>query len=190
MGVRRWSLACRPTTSARRGNAGAIHIYRWDALAEDGYGWWVARVRQALQLVDMLRLDHFRGFKAYWEIPGDADTAVSGRWTPGPGEALFTAIRQALGDVPLVAEDLGDITPDVVALRKRLRLPGMRVLQFGFGGDAENEFLPHNYTRNTVVYTGTHDNDTTRGWFDALTKAQRHHVPPISIVTGSISSGI
>src|SRR6185437_11338812 len=144
--------------------------------AEDGYGWWIARVRQALQLVDMLRLDHFRGFKAYWEIPGDADTAISGRWTPGPSEALFTAIRQALGDVPLIAEDLGDITPDVVALRKRLRLPGMRVLQFGFGGDAENEFLPHNYTRNTVVYTGTHDNDTTRGWFDALTKAQRHHV--------------
>jgi len=159
-------------TGQRWGNP----IYRWDALAEDGYGWWVARVRQALQLVDMLRLDHLRSFKAYWEIPGDADTAVSGRWTPGPSEALFTAIRQALGDVPLIAEDLGDITPDVVALRKRLRLPGMRVLQFGFGGDAENEFLPHNYTRNTVVYTGTHDNDTTRGWFDALTKAQRHHV--------------
>ena len=159
-------------TGQRWGNP----IYRWDALAEDGYGWWVARVRQALQLVDMLRLDHFRGFKAYWEIPGDADTAVSGRWSPGPGEALFTAIREALGDVPLVAEDLGDITPDVVALRKRLKLPGMRVLQFGFGGDADNEFLPHNYTRNAVVYTGTHDNDTTRGWFDALTKAQRHHV--------------
>ena len=104
-------------TGQRWGNP----LYRWDALAEDGYGWWIARVRQALQLVDMLRLDHFRGFEAYWEIPGDADTAVAGRWTPGPGEALFTAIRQALGDVPLIAEDLGDITPDVVALRKRLQ---------------------------------------------------------------------
>ena len=150
-------------------------IYRWDALAAEGYGWWIARVRQALQLVDMLRLDHFRGFQGYWEIPGDAETAESGHWEPGPGEALFTAIHQALGAVPFIAEDLGDITPDVVALRKRLGLPGMRVLQFGFGGAADNEFLPHNYTRNTVVYTGTHDNDTTRGWFTSLPEEQRRH---------------
>lgn len=151
-------------------------IYRWDAMAEDGYSWWIARVRQALRLADMLRLDHFRGFEAYWAIPGDAETAVTGQWTPGPGVAFFIAIRQALGDVPLVAEDLGVITPEVVALRKQLKLPGMRVLQFGFGGDASNEFLPHNYTRNTVVYTGTHDNDTTRGWFDSLSKSRRSHV--------------
>ena len=151
-------------------------IYRWDAQATDGYGWWIARVRQALDLADMLRLDHFRGFQGYWEIPGDAETAESGHWEPGPGEALFTAIRDALGDVPFVAEDLGDITPDVVALRKRLKLPGMRILQFGFGGGADNGFLPHNYTRNSVVYTGTHDNDTTRGWFATLTKEQRRHV--------------
>lgn len=151
-------------------------IYRWDALAADGYGWWIARVRQALQLADMLRLDHFRGFQGYWEVPGDAATAESGHWEPGPGGALFDAIHQALGAVPFIAEDLGDITPDVVALRKRLKLPGMRVLQFGFGGDANNAFLPHNYTRNTVVYTGTHDNDTTRGWFASLPKEARRHV--------------
>lgn len=156
-------------TGQRWGNP----IYRWDVLAEDGYAWWVERVRKALQIEDILRLDHFRGFEAYWEIPGDAETAVSGQWAPGPGDAFFAAIRQAIGDVPFVAEDLGVITPDVVALRKRLKFPGMRVLQFGFGSDADNEFLPHNYTRNTVVYTGTHDNDTTRGWFDSLKKAQQ-----------------
>lgn len=158
-------------TGQRWGNP----IYRWDALAADGYRWWIARVQQALQLQDLLRLDHFRGFEAYWEIPGEAETAVSGHWEPGPGEALFTAIREALGDVPFVAEDLGVITPEVVALRKRLKLPGMRVLQFGFGSDASNGFLPHNYSRNTVVYTGTHDNDTTRGWFASLAPSERGH---------------
>ncbi len=158
-------------TGQRWGNP----IYDWNALAADGYRWWIARVRQALQLQDYLRLDHFRGFEAYWEIPGEAETAVSGHWEPGPGEALFTAIHDALGDVPFVAEDLGVITPEVVALRKRLKLPGMRVLQFGFGSDAGNGFLPHNYTRNTVVYTGTHDNDTTRGWFASLAPSERHH---------------
>ncbi|HEU5349325.1 MAG TPA: 4-alpha-glucanotransferase [Ktedonobacterales bacterium] len=159
-------------TGQRWGNP----IYRWDVAAKDGYSWWVARVRQALQLEDILRLDHFRGFEAYWEIPGDAETAVKGQWVPGPGAALFTAIRRALGRVPFVAEDLGVITPEVVALRRQMKFPGMRVLQFGFGDGAENEFLPHNYTRNTVVYTGTHDNDTTRGWFESLTKAERRHV--------------
>ncbi len=158
-------------TGQRWGNP----IYRWDALAADGYRWWIARVRQALQLQDFLRLDHFRGFEAYWEIPGADETAVSGHWEPGPGDALFTAIREALGEVPFVAEDLGVITPEVVALRRRLKLPGMRVLQFGFGSDASNGFLPHNYTRNTVVYTGTHDNDTTRGWFASLAPSERDH---------------
>lgn len=158
-------------TGQRWGNP----IYRWDVLAEEGYSWWVARVRQALQLEDILRLDHFRGFAAYWEIPGDAETAVTGRWVDGPGDALFAAIREALGEVPFVAEDLGVITPDVVAMRKRLKFPGMRVLQFAFSADTSNEFLPHNYTRNTVVYTGTHDNDTTRGWFESLNKTQRRH---------------
>lgn len=158
-------------TGQRWGNP----IYRWDVLAQDGYSWWVARVRQALQLEDILRLDHFRGFEAYWEIPGQAETAVEGQWVPGPGDALFDAVRQALGDVPFIAEDLGVITPEVVALRKRLKFPGMRVLQFAFSADTSNEFLPHNYTRNTVVYTGTHDNDTTRGWFDSLSPVQRRH---------------
>jgi 4-alpha-glucanotransferase len=158
-------------TGQRWGNP----IYRWDVLARDGYGWWIDRVRQALQLEDILRLDHFRGFLANWEIPGDAKTAVAGRWVSGPGEKLFAAIREALGDVPFVAEDLGVITPDVVALRKRLKFPGMRVLQFAFSADTSNQFLPHNYTRNTVVYTGTHDNDTTQGWYDSLTRAQQHN---------------
>jgi 4-alpha-glucanotransferase len=159
-------------TGQRWGNP----LYRWEALKADGYRWWVARVRHTLTLVDMLRLDHFRGFAAYWEIPGDAETAQSGRWAPGPGDDLFLALREALGETLFIAEDLGVITPDVVALRRRLKLPGMRVLQFGFGSDARNGFLPHNYTRDTVVYTGTHDNDTTRAWFASLTPEERAHV--------------
>jgi 4-alpha-glucanotransferase len=143
-------------------------LYRWDVLAETGYAWWVERVRHELELEDIIRLDHFRGFVAYWEIPASSETAIEGHWVPGPGTELFTALRQALGDVPIIAEDLGVITPDVDALRHQLGLPGMRVLQFAFGSDAKNPHLPHNYERNSVVYTGTHDNDTTRGWTAAL----------------------
>lgn len=148
-------------TGQRWGNP----LYRWDALRETGYHWWVERVRQALRVNDIIRLDHFRGFEAYWEIPAADPTAEHGEWRLGPGEALFTAIREQLGEAPFIAEDLGVITPEVRALQAALGLPGMRVLQFAFSDAAENHDLPHNFIPDAVVYTGTHDNDTTRGWF-------------------------
>jgi len=143
-------------------------LYRWDALARTGYAWWIDRMRAVLALVDLVRLDHFRGFEACWEVPGDAETAVGGRWVKGPGAALFEALEGALGELPIVAEDLGVITPEVEALRDRFGFPGMAILQFAFGADAQgNDFLPHNFSRNKVAYTGTHDNDTVVGWWRA-----------------------
>jgi 4-alpha-glucanotransferase len=148
-------------------------LYRWDVLAADGYRWWIERVRTILSLVDVVRLDHFRGFVDYWEVPADAPTAEIGRWVAGPGEPLFAALRSALGGLPIVAEDLGEITPDVLHFRDRLGLPGMKILQFAFGKDGHDPFLPHQYPRNCVVYTGTHDNDTTRGWYRTAPEEQR-----------------
>lgn len=143
-------------------------IYKWDVLREQGYQWWIDRMRAALTMFDIVRLDHFRGFEAYWEVPGDAETAVNGRWAPGPGAALFTAMTNALGPLPIVAENLGLITPEVEALREQFAYPGMSVLQFAFGGEDEGkEFKPHLYTQERVVYTGTHDNDTTLGWWNS-----------------------
>ncbi|MEO7002394.1 MAG: 4-alpha-glucanotransferase, partial [Ktedonobacterales bacterium] len=159
-------------TGQRWGNP----LYRWKRLATMNYAWWVARVRRALELEDIIRLDHFRGFHAYWKVPASSPTAAEGRWVAGPGADLFAAIRAELGDAPLIAEDLGVITPGVRALQRRLDFPGMRVLQFAFGGDAGNRDLPHNYTRNAVVYTGTHDNDTTRGWFESREGAERRYI--------------
>ncbi len=147
-------------------------LYDWEALKQTGYAWWVARLRATLELVDLVRLDHFRGFEAYWEIPAGRPTAEIGRWVKGPGLDLFETLRSALGDLPLIAEDLGVITPEVEALREQLQLPGMRILQFAFGGAAEDRFLPHNYEPNTVVYTGTHDNDTTVGWYRSLSEKE------------------
>jgi 4-alpha-glucanotransferase len=140
-------------------------LYDWDALAATGFAWWVARLRAALQLVDAVRLDHFRGFAGYWEVPAGEKTAVVGRWVPGPGMSLFDALRSALGELPMVAEDLGVITEDVTALREALGLPGMAVLQFAFSPSPRSRFLPHSHRRNMVVYTGTHDNNTTLGWY-------------------------
>lgn len=141
-------------------------LYRWERHAQRGFDWWIRRLAYALQLFDVVRVDHFRGFEAYWEIPAGAQTAASGRWVPGPGLALFRAIESQLGPVPLIAEDLGVITPLVEALRDAIGAPGMRVLQFAFGNDAKaSDYKPHNYPRHCVVYTGTHDNDTTVGWF-------------------------
>jgi 4-alpha-glucanotransferase len=143
-------------------------LYRWDVMAASGYDWWVQRFRAAFEFVDMVRIDHFRGFEAYWEVPGHETTAINGRWVNGPGAELFEAVRRALGDLPIVAENLGLITPEVEALRQKLGYPGMAVLQFAFGsGRADSEFLPHNYSRNLLVYTGTHDNDTTVGWWNS-----------------------
>ena len=157
-------------TGQRWGNP----LYRWSEHAGDGYAWWVERVRRTFELVDYVRIDHFRGFAGYWEIPADEPTAVKGRWAPGPGEALFKAIARALGPLPIIAEDLGVITPDVDALRKEFGFPGMRILQFAFAGDASDRFLPHNHEPDTVVYTGTHDNDTVAGWWATATDHERH----------------
>jgi 4-alpha-glucanotransferase len=137
-------------------------------MAADGFKWWIDRVRATLQLVDIARIDHFRGFAACWEIPGGDQTAERGRWVEAPGRELFTAIRAALGELPIIAEDLGVITPDVEKLRDDFGFPGMRILQFAFSSDTKNIDLPHNYHQNVVVYTGTHDNDTTVGWFNSV----------------------
>ncbi|HTC88551.1 MAG TPA: 4-alpha-glucanotransferase [Bryobacteraceae bacterium] len=143
-------------------------IYRWDELAKDGYGWWLGRFRATFEMVDMIRLDHFRGFEAYWEVPASERTAVKGRWVKGPGADLFRVARAKLGDLPFVAENLGVITPEVEAIREEFGFPGMAVLQFAFGTDAQAPtFRPHNYPREVVAYTGTHDNDTTVGWWGA-----------------------
>lgn len=161
-------------TGQRWGNP----LYRWDAHAAEGYAWWTERIHRTFEAVDIVRIDHFRGFAGYWEIAASEPTAINGRWLPGPGEALFDAIEAALGPLPIIAEDLGIITPDVEALRKRFALPGMRILQFAFSEErrADASYLPHHYERDTVVYTGTHDNDTTLGWWVSAPEGLRQHV--------------
>jgi 4-alpha-glucanotransferase len=149
-------------TGQRWGNP----LYDWDALKSRGYNWWIKRLRWAIETCDIVRLDHFRGFEAYWEIPADEPTAVHGHWVQGPNEDLFKALRSALGDLPFIAEDLGYITPEVTELRKELGIPGMKVMQFGFGDYGARKYLPHRFEHNSVVYTGTHDNDTTVGWWN------------------------
>jgi 4-alpha-glucanotransferase len=148
-------------------------IYNWDVLSRSGYRWCLDRLRALLAHVDVIRLDHFRAFAAAWHIPAGAPTAQSGNWIPGPGADFFEAVQRELGTLPFIAEDLGMITPDVTALRDSCQVPGTRVLQFAFNGDPGNPHLPNNYVHNTVVYTGTHDNNTTRGWFEALPDGQR-----------------
>jgi 4-alpha-glucanotransferase len=149
-------------------------LYRWDRMREDDFAWWVERTRATLRTVDLLRLDHFRGFAAYWEVPAGEPTAVNGRWVEAPGLELFAALRAALGTLPIIAEDLGVITPDVEALRDHFEFPGMRVLQFAFVDKpwSKSVHIPHNYVPNSVVYTGTHDNETTVGWFESLASAE------------------
>jgi 4-alpha-glucanotransferase len=143
-------------------------LYNWERMRADGFKWWIQRVQATLETVDIARIDHFRGFAACWEIPGGDRTAERGRWVEAPGRELFMAIRGALGELPIIAEDLGVITPDVESLRDDFGFPGMRILQFGFSSDSKNMDLPHNYHKNVVVYTGTHDNDTAVGWFSSV----------------------
>jgi 4-alpha-glucanotransferase len=164
-----------PDYFSRSGQLWGNPLYRWNRMAGDGYAWWIERVRAALRLADVLRLDHFRGFEAYWEVPAGEETAERGRWVRGPGMRLFRAIRRALGEVPIIAEDLGEITDAVRRLRAHAGFPGMRVLQFAFGAGAGNDHLPHLYPHDTAVYTGTHDNDTTRGWFASRDPREREH---------------
>jgi len=151
-------------------------VYNWDSLRQSGYRWWIDRLRSHLAHVDVIRLDHFRGFSAAWHVPAGAATAQYGKWVPGPGAEFFRLAERELGSLPLIAEDLGMITAEVYALRDQFRIPGMRVLQFAFDGHADNPHLPGNYVTNTVAYTGTHDNPTTRGWFEDLTPDQRERV--------------
>ena len=148
-------------------------LYRWDRMAAEDFAWWTARVRRALDHADVFRIDHFRGFAGYWEIPASCPTAKEGVWQSGPGKPLFDAIARALGKLPIVAEDLGLITPDVIALRDGCGFPGMKILQFAFGGDGSHEFLPHNYVPATLAYTGTHDNDTVKGWWHSASSRER-----------------
>ncbi len=159
-------------TGQRWGNP----LYRWGKMEEDHFRWWVERFRRTFVLVDIARIDHFRGFVGYWEIPASEKTAVKGRWVAGPGEKLFKAVQRKLGKLPIIAEDLGVITPEVAKLRDQFQFPGMKVLQFAFAGGPDNPFLPHHYEPNSVVYTGTHDNDTTRGWYEAATEREETFV--------------
>ena len=151
-------------------------LYRWDIHAKEGYSWWIARFKSVLSMVDVVRLDHFRGFAGYWEIPGDAETAIDGQWVPGLGADFLQKLKTALGELPIIAEDLGVITDEVVEMRERFDLPGMKILVFAFDDDASNPFLPHNYTSDCVVYTGTHDNDTALGWYQRVDEKERDFV--------------
>jgi 4-alpha-glucanotransferase len=149
-------------TGQRWGNP----LYNWEVLKARGYDWWIRRIQAILKQVDCVRIDHFRGFESYWAIPGDAETAVEGEWQKGPGADFFQTLADKLGEIPVIAEDLGDITPEVLQLRDQFGLPGMKVLLFAFGSGPDNPYLPHAYERNFVVYTGTHDNNTVVGWFN------------------------
>jgi 4-alpha-glucanotransferase len=159
-------------TGQRWGNP----LFRWDVLRERNYDWWVARFRRTLSWVDVIRVDHFRGFESYWEIPVDEETAVNGRWKAGPGAEFFHVVERELGTLPVIAEDLGLITRSVEELRDELGFPGMRVIQFAFDGDPDNPHLPENYPTNTVAYTGTHDNDTIAGWWEKSSADERKAV--------------
>jgi 4-alpha-glucanotransferase len=150
--------------------------YRWDEMARRDYAWWAERFRRTFELVDIVRVDHFRGFEAAWEIDRDEETAVNGRWVKGPAAEIFRSVERRIGSLPIVAEDLGLITDEVDELREELGFPGMRVLQFAFGGDEENPHLPENHERNSVAYTGTHDNDTSLGWYRSAGAAERAHL--------------
>ncbi|KAK1555336.1 hypothetical protein Q3G72_025032 [Acer saccharum] len=151
-------------------------LYDWKAMEKEGFSWWIRRIQRAQDLFDEFRIDHFRGFAGFWAIPSEAKIATIGRWKVGPGKSLFDAISGSVGNINIIAEDLGVITEDVVQLRKSIGAPGMAVLQFGFGSDAENPHLPHNHECNQVVYTGTHDNDTIRGWWDSLKHEEKSNV--------------
>jgi 4-alpha-glucanotransferase len=151
-------------------------VYDWEAIRRTGFRWCIDRLRALLAHVDAIRLDHFRGFAAAWQVPAGAATAQSGEWVPGPGAEFFSAVQQELGCLPFIAEDLGLITPDVGALRDQFHIPGTKVLQFAFDGNPSNPYLPSNYAANTVVYTGTHDNNTTRGWYAESPDSQRREM--------------
>jgi len=159
-------------------------LYRWDVMKKRGYTWWIERFKKTFELVDIARVDHFRGFAKYWRVPAGERTAIHGSWEAGPGADLFQTIEKVLGTLPIIAEDLGVITPDVVALRDEFHFPGMKILQFAFDSGENNNYLPHTYDKNCVVYTGTHDNDTTRGWFEKASEEDKRQVRTYLQTTG------
>jgi len=165
-----------PDYFSKTGQLWGNPLYRWKAMKADNYRWWVNRMKMILSLVDIVRLDHFRGFEAYWEVPAGEKTAVNGRWVKGPGADFFKVLKRKLGDLPLIAEDLGVITPKVEKLRDNFNLPGMKVLHFAFGSGPHNPYLPHNHIENSVIYPGTHDNDTTVGWYENADEDAQDHV--------------
>jgi len=162
-----------PDYFSKTGQLWGNPLYNWEIHARNDFAWWIQRIRAVLDLVDIIRLDHFRGFAGYWEVPAREKTAVKGRWVNGPGESFFEVVSVPFGDLPIIAEDLGEITPDVVAMRDRFDLPGMKIVQFAFHGDPDEPFLPHNHVSNCIVYTGTHDNDTTRGWYERVPEKEK-----------------
>jgi len=166
-----------PDVFSKTGQRWGNPIYRWDKMAKDGFTWWLSRLEATFNLVDIVRIDHFLAFNSYWEIPASEETAVNGKWVPGPGAAFFQLVQEKLGDLPVIAEDLGLITKAVKELRDQFNLPGMKILHFAFGDTARNPYLPHNYQHaNCIVYTGTHDNNTTLGWFESLAAYEREAV--------------
>ncbi|ESR41272.1 4-alpha-glucanotransferase DPE1 /amyloplastic [Citrus sinensis] len=165
-----------PDAFSETGQLWGSPLYDWKAMEKDGFSWWIHRIRRARDLYDEFRIDHFRGFAGFWAVPSEAKVAMDGRWKVGPGKSLFDAIFRSVGNINIIAEDLGVITEDVVQLRKSIGAPGMAVLQFGFGSDAKNPHLPHNHERNQVVYTGTHDNDTIRSWWDTSKNEEKSNV--------------
>ena len=167
-------------TGQRWGNP----LYDWSAIAKDGYRWWISRMAHAMRLFDIVRVDHFRGLESYWEVPADALTALDGVWKKGPGADFFNAMNKALDNLNIIAEDLGDITPAVIELRKAFELPGMCILHFAFDRDPNNLYLPHNIEKSSVIYTGTHDNDTTIGWWNSLSEYERDYVRRFLAVSG------
>jgi 4-alpha-glucanotransferase len=166
-----------PDAFSETGQLWGNPLYDWNAMRDDGYRWWIERFRRAFDLVDLTRIDHFRGFVSYWSVPRGHATAVGGRWRRGPGAELFDAVERELGPLPVIAEDLGLITEAVTRLRRELGFPGMLVLQFAFEGGPDNPYLPENHDEDAVVYTGTHDNDTTRGWWESMSDLQRARTP-------------
>ena len=160
-------------------------LYNWKALEKSDFSWWVHRFRQMFELFDAIRVDHFRGFDEYWEVPATEKTAVNGNWVSCPGQKLFKTIKKELGDLPIIAEDLGVMTPGVENLRDQFAFPGMKILQFAFDSDSSNDYLPHNYSQNCVVYTGTHDNDTTIGWYNTAPETEKHRVREYTRSDGS-----
>ncbi len=165
-----------PDYFSKTGQLWGNPLYKWSELRKSNYKWWIDRIENSLKLVDIIRLDHFRGFAAYWSVPYGQSTAINGKWKEGPGEKFFAAVREELGSIPIIAEDLGLITPDVIKLRKSFNLPGMKVLQFAFDSEEENDYLPHNYDKNSIVYTGTHDNNTTLGWYNELNTQDKEYL--------------